>query len=169
MVYLICHSVITILIWCILLLLCYRDQPEEGKGVKRLSLSCLQGSVEWHGPFGGVYVTIDGPQREYELCLQGFSSFTSAVVSLISDDVSKPKTVLKLSETKKNGKPVKNTMCFPAQGATDLFIEAELDSAVSSYVKVMYDVEKYPRYGEDGKLLLHLVSFPSRYLSGGKC
>lgn len=128
----------------------YRDEPHEGRGVKRVDISCLSGSTQWHGPYGGLFINIQGPQQEHQLCFQSYALHTQGVLSIIEGS-NGPRRLVSLNETVDDSRPIRHTVCLPAHGDTLLFVEADIDGLVSSKIIVDYHVETKPRYGEDGK------------------
>lgn len=129
---------------------CYRDEPHEGRAVKRMDFPCQAGSVEWTGPYGGLFINIQGPKKDHQLCLQASAYHSSGVVSIL-DESENPRQLVKLVETRDTERPIRHTVCLSAHGDTLLFVEADIDALVSSKIIVEYDVETNPRYGDDGK------------------
>lgn len=122
----------------------------EGRGVKKVNFDCLAGKVRWNAPYGGLYITINGPAKEHQLCLQASSYHTGGVISSLNDVSPLPKKLITLKETNNKLSP-KSTVCFQAHGVSVLLLESEVGAPLSSNVILDYDIEISPRYGEDGK------------------
>jgi len=130
-----------------------RDDSKEGKGVKKIDFDCMNGDVEWTGPYGGLFVNIKGPVKEHELCIQASSIGTSALVSSVSED-NQLKRLVTILEPKNHQHVQKRTLCFPAYKDTLLFVEPDVGAFISSKITIEYDIEQNPRYGEDGKFFI---------------
>lgn len=121
----------------------------EGKGVKKREFTCRSGVVTWHGPYGGLILDIKGPEKEHQLCIQAQSIHTSTVINIL-EGTATPRRLLTMPETSSK-KQHKHTVCFPTHGNSQVFVETDQGSFLSSKVIIEYDMEENPKYGEDGK------------------
>ena len=111
----------------------------------------MSGDLEWNAPYGGLFINIAGPEKEHQLCIQASSVGTSALLNLVNKNDSTYSRIITITEPKSHKQQQKHTLCFPAYKNTVLFAEPEVGSFVSSKVKIEYDIEVNPRYGEEGK------------------
>ena len=124
---------------------------KDGRGVKRFEFSCNSGKITWHGPYGGLLITIKGPAYHHELCIQAKALNTSAIVSIMENS-STPKRLITIEEKKDNKTgQERHTMCFPAHGDSVFFVETDRGAFVSAKVILDYYIETQPKYGDQGK------------------
>lgn len=139
----------------------YRDEPQQGRVVKRLDFDCTSGNIDWHGPYGGLYIEVHGPAERHQLCLQTRSVHTSAFFYSVPDADSPTTKLLTLNETKGNEKAPTSTLCFEAQGSTVFLVVPDLGAPISSVIHISYDIDSPPSPGDDGESERFVRSFVS--------